>query len=335
MFTNYYFGRIYNALFLVGSIILVGTFGYVLIEGWSFFESFYMTIITVTTVGFSEINELSTAGRVFTIFLIVTSFSTFAYAVSAVTSYVTSGEYKRFHKEQRTINLVRKMENHTIICGYGRVGKQAAQELLFYNKNFVVIEMEEKIINEKIDGLRFIHGDSTQDEILTAAGIKKAKAIIIALPKDTDNLFVVLSSRELNPALKIISRASNQSAVKKLKIAGASNVIMPDLIGGAHMASLVITPNLMEFMDMIKVSGKSTTNLEEISCDELPDSFRDYSIRDLEERTKSGCNVIGLRTKEGEYIINPGQETIIQQGCKLFVLGNPEQVKKMNALFGL
>lgn len=336
MFAGYkYFRGIYNALFLTILIVLVGTTGFIVIEGWSLLESFYMTIITITTVGFMEVRPLSDAGRIFTAFLILTSFGTIAYAVSTITSYLASGDLKKFRKELRSEKSVQRMENHTIVCGYGRVGKQATKELLYYGKSVVVIEKEDILVGDVPDGLAIIHGDSTSDEVLVKAGIQKASALITALPKDTDNLFVVLSAHALNSKLKIISRSSDVSTVKKLKVAGADNVIMPDTVGGAHMASLVVTPDLMEFIDLIKVSGKSSVNLEEISFDQLPGEFKSCTIQQLEEKTKSGCNVIGYRASNGEYEINPNLQTKIEPGSKLFVLGNPDQIKKLNTAFGI
>ena len=330
-----YFKGLYHAFFLTLIIILSGTIGFHLIEEWAWFDSFYMTVITVTTVGFGEIHPLSLAGRIFTASLIITSFGTIAYTVSVITSYLASGELKKYRAELKTIKSVQRMENHTIICGYGRVGKQAASELLFYGKKIVVIEKNELGLHDKHDEITFIQGDATHDEILMKAGIKKATALITALPADTDNLFVVLSSHELNKNLIIISRASALSSVKKLKVAGASNVIMPDVVGGAHMASLIVTPDLMEFIDLIRVSGKSSVNLEEIKFDQIPGDLKSCTIRELEEKSQSGCNVIGYKSSTGEFKINPESDTKIEPGSKLFVLGNPDQINKLNSLFGI
>ncbi|MCH2236220.1 MAG: potassium channel protein [Crocinitomicaceae bacterium] len=317
-------------------IILTGTIGFMIVEGWSFFDSFYMTIITVSTVGFNEVHELSDFGKFFTSVLIITSFGTFAYAISAITSYIVGGEYKQYFQEYKSLKTAEKMENHTIVCGFGRVGKQAAHDLNFYKKSHVVIERNTEITeNQEFSDVPFIKGDSTDDQTLIKANIKEATALITALPKDADNLFVVLSARELNPKLKIISRASSYSSMRKLRIAGADNVIMPDTVGGAHMASLVVTPDVMEFFDLIKVSGKAAVNLEEISFKDLPDDFKYTTIGELEEKSQSGCNVIGYRDENGEYTINPDPDMKIMPNAKLFVLGNPEQIKKFNTVIGI
>ena len=331
----YFFKRLYYALALIIIIVLIGTFGYVFVEGWSLFDGFYMTIITVTTVGFNEVNTLSDVGKLFTAFLIITSFGTFAYAISAVTTYIVGGDYVKYYKEYKMMKNLDKLSDHTIVCGFGRVGSQAAHDLRFYKREYLVVERSKDISETKHPETIFIKGDATDDQILVKAGIKNASALITALPKDADNLFVVLSARELNPKLKIISRASSYSTMRKLRIAGADNVIMPDTVGGAHMASLVVNPDVMEFLDLIKVSGKAAMNLEEIDFKELPEDLRSCTISTLKDRAQTGCNVIGYKSAEGNYIINPNEDTKVGPGSKLFVLGNPDQIKALNDLFGL
>lgn len=337
MLLNYkYFAKVYYALGLLLAVMLLGTVGFMIVEGWNFFDSLYMTIITISTVGFNEVQELSGEGKLFTAFLIITSFGIFAYAVTAITSYIVGGEYKQYFKEYKSLKTAGNMENHTIVCGFGRVGKQAAHDLGFYKKTYVVVENKEEIVSDsRFTDIPFIQGDSTDDQVLMRANITKADALITCLPKDADNLFVVLSARELNPKLKIISRASSYSSMRKLRIAGADNVIMPDTVGGAHMASLVVTPDLMEFMDLIKVSGKAAVNLEEITFQDLPEAYKNLTIGELEEFTKSGCNVIGYRNEEGEYMINPSNDLKIAPNSKLFVLGNPDQIKQLNTVLGI
>jgi voltage-gated potassium channel len=292
-----------------------------------------MTIITIATVGFQEVHPLSDVGKIFTAFLIITSFGTFAYAISAITKYVVEGEFNYYYKFYKVNNTISKLNNHVVICGYGRNGKQAATALHMNKQNFVIIEKSEVLAEQiKEQGFLCIQGDCTQDDILNKSGIANARALITTLPIDADNLFVVLTARSINSKLTIISRASDDNSDKKLKIAGANNVIMPDKIGGAHMASLVIKPDVIEFIDHITGQGGPNINLEEIVFSELPEQLRNHTIKDLEIRNKSGANIIGYKTADGEYVINPSADTKIIPGAKLFVLGTPQQVAKLREL---
>lgn len=305
-----------------------------LIEGYSAFDALYMTIITVATVGFEEVHPLSTTGKLFTIFLIVTSFGTFAYALTSMSKYVIDGEFNQHFKNYKLSSAIEKLDNHIIVCGFGRNGKQAAHVLKKYDKRFVVIEKSRDLvseINHKYSDL-VLEGDSTHDEVLIKAGVLKAQALITTLPVDADNLFIVLSAKSLNPNLTIISRASEENSDKKLKIAGADNVIMPDRLGGAHMASLVMKPDVMEFVDFITSQGDDNIRLEEITFDSLSADYRNKTIRELGVREKSGANIIGFRTQQGEYVINPSPDTQIIPDAKLFVLGTADQILKLKEL---
>ena len=332
-FTKEYF-RFLIPLILLFTLIVVGTVGYVIIDNYTWFNAFYMTIITVATVGYGEVEPLSTAGKIFTSFLIITSFGTFAYAVSAITRFLADGEFKNFFKNKRLNDSVSKLSEHVIICGYGRNGRQAAQILKKHDKRFVVIETDEKItgiINHRFSDL-VLTGNATEDEILIKAGILKASALITTLPKDADNLFIVLTARHLNPGLTIISRASDDGSDTKLKIAGADNVIMPDKVGGAHMASLVMKPDVMEFLDYITAQSGDSINLEEIAFENITDSLKNKTLKDLEIRNKSGANIIGFKTATGMYLVNPSADTKIIPHSKIFVLGTPDQIKKLKII---
>jgi voltage-gated potassium channel len=232
---------------------------------------------------------------------------------------------------QKTIE---KLEGHTIVCGFGRNGKQAIVKLKNYQKEYVVIERNKNLI-EKLDTEEILNveGDATTDEILIKAGIKRAKNLITALSSDADNLFVVLSARQLNKDCTIISRASKESSYSKLKIAGADNVIMPDKLGGNHMASLVVTPDVIEFVDRLTIEGETTANLEEIAVNELPKMYLNKTILDLDLRKKTGCTVIGFRTPDKDYIINPDASIKLVADTHLIVLGRPEQIMKLRELF--
>lgn len=326
VFRSYY--RFFAPLLILLSVWVIGTIGYIIIDDYSLFDAFYMTVITVATVGYGEVAPLSHAGKLFTAFLIITSFGTFAYAVSSITKFVIDGEFNEFFKNRKLNATIDKISDHVIICGYGRNGRQAAQVLKKHHKRFVVIENNATLtatLNHKFSEL-VITGDSTQDEVLIKAGILRAKAIITTLPVDADNLFIVLSARNLNKNLTIISRASEDNSDTKLKIAGANNVIMPDKVGGAHMASLVMKPDVMEFIDHITAEGGDNISLEEISFEKIPDELKNKTLKDLEIRNRSGANIIGYKTAMGEYIVNPSADTRIIPESKLFVLGTPEQI---------
>jgi voltage-gated potassium channel len=337
VFSNTPFPKIYIAIGLLLLIVLVGIVGFMTVENYGLLDAFYMTVITVATVGFQEVHPLSSGGRLFTSFLIIISFGTFAYAISSITKYISDGEFKDYFKNKKVNAAIEKLENHVIICGFGRNGKQAAHVLKKHDTRFVVIEEKKAIvlaINHQYADL-VLEGDATLDEILLKAGVLKAKALITTLPIDADNLFIVLTARTLNPKLTIISRASEDNTDKKLKIAGANNVIMPDKLGGAHMASLVMKPDVMEFVDYITGQGGDNIRLEEITFENLSEEYQNKTIRDLEVRNRSGANIIGFKTAQGDYIINPSADTKIIPDAKLFVLGTSDQIGKLKDLFSL
>lgn len=330
------FSRLYYFMFLLLFVIVGGTLGYMSIEGWSLIDSLYMTIITVSTVGFGEVDTLSTSGKLFTASLIIFSLGIFAYAIGAITTYIVGGEYKKYLKEYKMLKQLKQMSNHVIVCGFGRVGKQVAEDLRAMGKEFVILESDEHTAELcENEGFNVLRGDGTDDENLIAASIKDASAVITCLPKDADNLYVVLAAREFRNDAIIVSRASNPAAVSKLKMAGASNVIMPGSVGGSHMASLIAHPDVIEFLDIIRVKGYQGANVESISYDELPKEFRDKTIEELEARRITGATIIGFRPADGEYIINPPLETRVGPGSKLFVLGNTEQIEKFTNYFQL
>ena len=322
---------IYLPFVIISLLLMVGVLGFMFIEGYDFFEAVYMTVITVTTVGFNEVKPLSFHGRIFTVFLILSSFGTFAYTITEVTKYVVDGEFRRLLLHIRVDRSIGKLKNHTILCGYGRNGKQAYQTLTENGVPCVVVEKDKEIISELMenDKILYVEGDATHDEVLIRAGIKDARALISALPNDADNLFVVLTARVNNSNLKIISRASEDNSDTKLRHAGVDNVIMPDRVGGAHMAQLVVKPDVVEFIDMLTGQSSVHTHIEEISCKALPQSYFGMTIMELNVRKKWGANIIGFKTEGGEYVFNPSPDTQIQKGSKLFVLGTSTEISNM------
>lgn len=293
-----------------------------------------MTIITLSTVGFGEIHPLSPSGRFFTSILIISSFGTFAFGISVISRSVLSGEFRQLVKKYRLDNTIENLSGHVIICGFGRNGRRAARKLTAYGEKFVIIENSEDIISHHLldEGILFIEGDATDDETLERAGVDKAKSLISTLSKDSDNLYVVISARALNNKMRIISRASNASAERKLKMVGANGVVMPEGVGGAHMATLVVSPNIVEFLDYLSIEGSSSINLEEIEVSQVTNSIDGVKLKDLSFRQKTGCSIIGLKTPEGEYIINPGGDLSLMPNSKLFVLGKPEEINTLNRI---
>jgi len=326
--------KINKILVLVASIMAIGTFGYMWLSHYNFVDALYMTVITVTTVGFGELRPFSPEEKVFTIFLILTSITVFGYAISSFSEYLVSGKLFDHFKQRNVEKKINRLKGHTIVCGYGRNGRQAIIKLKNYNIEFVVIDKFKEVIDllDAEDVLN-VRGNATTDEVLLNAGILSASNLITTLPSDADNLFVVLSARQLNQNCKIISRASKESSYTKLKIAGADNVIMPDKLGGNHMASLIATPDVIEFVDRLTIEGETTANLEEIAVNDLPKEYLNKTILDLDLRNQSGCTVIGYRDPNKDYIINPEADSKLIQGSHLIVLGRPEQIIKLRELF--
>lgn len=326
--------RLYKAVLFSVLILFVGIGGYCFLFKYSFVDGLYMTVITITTIGFGEVHPFGTGEKIFTIGLILSSLFIFGYAVSSFSEYLISGQFFHQLKIKKVQKKIEKLKGHTIVCGYGRNGRQAIAKLKSYNKDFVVVEQNESIIQRlDNDSVLNIEGDATIDETLIKAGILNASNLITALPSDADNLFVVLTAKQLNGKCKIISRASKETSYSKLKIAGADNVIMPDKLGGAHMASLVVTPDVIEFVDRLTIEGDTTANLEEIAINNLPQEYIDRTILDLDLRKQTGCTVIGYRTSDKDYIINPDASVKLKAGANLIVLGRPEQITKLRELF--
>jgi voltage-gated potassium channel len=322
--------RLRYAIFLFAGSILLGTSWYYLLEGYTLVEAFYMTVITISTVGFTELRPLSTSGQIFTSIFIILNIGIFAYSLSAFSYYVIQGEiFKKMNMSymEKSIN---ELQDHIIICGFGRYGKEVAENFRKHKLPFVIIEQSHEALEEIIDhphNMLYLEGDATQDEILTAAGIMRASALITALADDADNVFTVLTSRQLNPKLNIISRAYHNKSIHKLQLAGADHVIMPELIGGFYMATLVTKPNAVEFFSFITNENVSDIGFEEVSFEQLPGHCRGKSIKDLHIRNETGTNIIGFQTPDGRYVVNPSPDTVLAPGSSFIVIGNAEQLK--------
>ena len=315
-------------------LVVIGTIGYHLIEGWEIIDCLYMTIITIATVGFKEVGPLSTGGKVFTMGLIVTSLSSLAYVGTSIARFVFDGDLANYIKTYRVDKKIAKLKNHVIIVGFGRNGEQAAIELAENGVEFVIVDKRDNVVSRIRENreLLYIKGDATHEEVLEQAGIYDARALIATTPNDADNVFVVLTARSMNPGLTVISRASEMGSQMKLKRAGATNVIMPERIGGQRMAKLVHQPDVVEFFESILLQKTQDVSLEEISCRNLAQQYVGKSILDLRVRELSGANIVGIKTGGARYIFNPDPKMIVSRNDQLFVLGNPAQVKKLKEM---
>ncbi|UZO79390.1 potassium channel protein [Aquimarina sp. ERC-38] len=328
--------KITTAFTLLLIVSLIGIIGFRYVSQYSWIDAVYMTVITMSTVGFGEVQPLDDSAKLFTVVLIIFSVIIFAYAISVVTEYIFSKSDPERLQNKRLQKIMNKIENHIIIVGYGRNGRQAADKLLAYRKPFLVIENNRQVIEKnQNEDFNFIEGNATEDEVLLAAKIKNASCLICTLPEDADNLFIVLSARQINKDLKIISRASQDTSYKKIRLAGADNVIMPDRIGGDHMASLVVVPDLIEFLDNLSIIGKRSINIEEVTFEAMFDDQKSRTIKDIDLRSRTGCTIIGYKSADGEYTVNPEADLSLTPGSKIVVLGRPEQINSLNKEFDL
>jgi voltage-gated potassium channel len=317
----------FSIAFLVG-IVIIGVTGFAFFEGWSFTNAFFMTIQTVSTVGYGPPEDLSAHGKLFASVLIIISVGFYAFAVTTLARNIVSGEFRNYFKYTKVTRDIEKLENHVIVIGFGRNGSQSVLELNNHKIPVVVIESREEKIKEiqQIPNLLYIHDDPSSDEVLLRAGIKSAKALISVLPTDEENLFVVLTSRELNRNIAIISRAINPNTIKKLKIAGASYVIMPDKISGQQMAKMIAQPHAIEFLDYLLLEHSKDFSLGELYLSKLdPDNL--VTLGQLSERCKVFLNIIGIKRSNGNYLVNPGPETSLVSSDILFVLGRPVDIE--------
>jgi voltage-gated potassium channel len=302
-------------------IILMGTAGYIIIEKYTFLEALYMTVITIGSVGYAEVHPLSDPGRVFSIILILLNLGTFTYFITLLTRYLIDGEFIKQYKLVKMEALIKKLHGHVIICGLGRNGKECARVLHNNHIPFVIVEEKEPDTEDLDFEIKYLlRGNATKDDVLTEAGIRNARAIITTLPVDADNVFVVLTSKQLNPQLTIISRASQDSTVSKLKIAGATNVIMPDKIGGAHMATLVMIPDVAELVSLMSATNNEQFNITEVEVK------RTTGLGELNLWQKSGCTILSIKDAGGKYLMNPAPSKNIAPGDRLIIMGSKEQI---------
>jgi voltage-gated potassium channel len=310
-------------------MIAVETIGLLLIEDYSFIDAFYMAVITISTVGFEEVKPLSESGRLFMALMIIVNFGVVAYALATFSYYIIEGKFFELMERSYMQARVDSLKGHTIICGFGRYGREVARHLKEQGQQFVVLEenlAKLELPEFENDEILYVDGDATQDEVLKEAGIDRAVALITSLNDDSDNLFIVLSAKELNPKLRIISSAHSKRSRQKLMRAGASNVILPEQIGGFYMATLISKPGAVEFFSYVTNELDSDIGFEEIRYDQMPEEMRGKSIHNMNLREKAGVNIIGHRYGQGKYSINPGPSAALKPGESFIAVGSQPQI---------
>ena len=313
------------ALALILLVIALGISGYMLIEGWDFLDALYMTIITLTTVGYREVHDLTRAGMLFTIVLLMVGVGTFLYALSAGAKLILEGELQELFGRKRLEKKIKDLRGHYIVCGFGRMGKIICRELKAEHLPFVAIEKNADT-GKMPDDLLLISGDATNDEVLRDVGIERAKGLISVLPTDALNLYVVLSARELNSDLQIVARAGEEGSEKKLLRAGADKVVSPYHIGGLRIAHTILRPAVVDFIEFATKTGNLELQMEEVKIPE-GSVMAGVSLDQCGIGRELGVIIVGIKRSTGEMRFNPTSRSSIKAGDTLIALGEISKLK--------
>lgn len=318
--------------FVLGLVFIVGTLWYSLIEKWHWLDAVYMTVITLTTVGYGETQPLGDRGRVFTIALILSGVTTIGYIANRFTEALIEGYFVEGRRLRQQKKLVESLTEHFIICGFGRIGRQIAADFAVEGTSFVVIDASsEQVKIAQTEGYNALQADATLDETLLKMGVEKAACLVAALPSDAENLYIILSAKSLNPQIRAIARASNEEAVQKLQRAGADKVISPYITGAKRMAAAALRPQVMDFMDGIVKSDRSFY-LEEFLIDAQTCPVAGLSLREARLRSQSGSLVLAVRRHDGNLIVGPTGETMIMAQDMLICMGTADQLRVLNQI---
>lgn len=311
--------------------LIFGTTGYVIIEQWTILESFYMTVITLTTIGFGEIKPLSDAGRMFTLILILFGLFIVAFVINYTTQQIIQGQLSFFLGIGRNSRRVRSMRNHFIICGFGRMGEKVCEQLRSGNVPFVIIESSRERYQDALDeGYVAILGDGTDDDVLREAHIEEARGLVCSVSSDAKNVFITLSSRQLNPKLYILARAAEDNSVNKLMMAGATKVVSPYSIGGRTMANALLRPHVVEFIEFATDNEALDFSIESGTVS-AESEFCGSNIIDSQIRSRYNVIILAIRKHDGGMHFNPAPTTILECGDQLIAAGHPDQLGELLA----
>jgi voltage-gated potassium channel len=312
--------------------LLAGTAGFVLIEGYSWFDAFYMTLTTITTVGYQELRPLSHSGRIFNSFLILFGVSAMFLAVGAMTQTIIELELQDRYGKRRKKRMINNLHDHFIVCGFGRVGRNASYEFQRANAPFLVLDRDEQRVAKAADArMLAVVADATRDDSLREAGVLKARGLIAALPSDAENLFIILSAKTLNSRLTVVTRVSEEEAGEKLRRAGADTVFTPYAMAGRQLADALLRPHVVQFMDFARSNMGPKITMEQV-CVAPKTEFASKPIGQLLELRKSGVIVLAIRKHGGETIFNPSAEFEISAGDFLIVMGERSGLQRLEQI---
>lgn len=320
--------QLVRASIAIAVLLVLGTFGYVLVEGWPFFDALYMTVTTITTVGFSEVHPLSTAGRAFTMVLIILGMGILFYVLGNVARVLLEGELHEVVYRYRREKQMKHIRDHYIVCGYGRMGRQVCKELTFKGLPFVVIEKDPQRLAQPPE--LTVEGDASQETVLQQARIERAKALVSVVGNDADNIYIVLTARGLNEGLFIVARAGDEGSEEKLLRAGATRVFSPYLIGASQVAQALIRPTVLEFLELATSSDHLDLQMEEL---ELPkgNAWAGKSVHSL-IGSETSVILVAVKRQSGPMKFNPDQHLQLAEGDKLIVLGQADGLRRLESL---
>ena len=331
--------RIFVSLIIFFAVFLIGIAGFKLIGGpqYSIIDSIYMTVITLSTVGYEEVIDISSnpAARIFTAVFIIICLGTIAFVVTSITHFIVEGELKNILGRKRMEKEISKLKNHYIVCGSDETAQTIIQELVLTKKDYVIVEpSKEKIDKLSTSGSFFIHGDPSEDDILLSAGIERAKGILLSLPTDEANLFITITARSLNPRMRIVAKGIDVKSHKKFMKAGANSVISPAFIGGMRMVSEMVRPAVASFLDMMLRDREKVFRFEEVPIEEdSPLVGKTVGESGISEKT--GALLVAIRKGEsGEHDFNPSAEAVIQEDDVIILIASPDNVKAVERIAG-
>lgn len=321
--------KLVTAILALVLIIIVSTLGLTYFENWSLFDAFWVTVVSLTTTGYGDIIPATWGGRLFLLGVLVTGVGVVAYSLGAIISILVESQISKILGSNKMMRTIEKLENHVIVCGAGRVGSNVAHILKAENVPYVLIDLDESLVrNMREEGHLVLLGDATQDSMLMAAGIERARGVICALSEDAYNVFVVLTARAVNPGLKIVARAAYPETVAKLRHAGADKVISPTQIGGRQMAMSMLKPATVDLVETLFTSRNLEIQLEEVLITERS-ALANHYIRDIFNREVS--NIIVVAIIRGEQVItNPHGHDQICPGDTIIIIGSRQDLEKMD-----